>query len=296
MNVFVASAFWHLWAHDYWYPEGGLQPWIDRWVARLEERGVRFLWKRTVTALEKRGDRATAVLTHRKERFQASEIVYCGDLRHAVHRLVGAERYGAREIARLDAARHSDAMVSVYLGLDMPRDELRERLKTSHVFFFPTFDCRTAIDPRDPAAHRRAFLEVTAHATPPGRGSSVVGVHATRLSTDGVRAHGRYGLGGRRAACPKEYCQRKRAVAVSSSPPSASARSRPPHRVPRGRRADLGCPVHATPSAAPAVRAQLAQLPLPEPARARVHAARQLPPRRALHRVAGRGPNRCALG
>ena len=171
MNVFVASAFWHLWAHDYWYPEGGLQPWLDRWVERLQERGVQFLFKRTVTAMEKRGDRVTAVVTRRGERFEASEVVYCGDYRQAVHRLVGAERYGSREIARLDAARHSDAMVSVYLGLDIPVDELRDRLKTSHVFFFPTFDCRTAIDPRDPEAHRKAFLEVTAH----GVGDPILG-------------------------------------------------------------------------------------------------------------------------
>ena len=218
MNVFVASAFWHLWAHDYWYPEGGLQPWIDRWVARLEERGVRFLWKRTVTALEKRGDRATAVLTHRKERFQASEIVYCGDLRHAVHRLVGAERHGAREIARLDAARHSDAMVSVYLGLDMPRDELSERLKTSHVFFFPSFDCRTAIDPRDPGAHRRAFLEVTAHGgspDPAARSAMVLQAFTRHDWLDGWGT-GLTGDTAREGAVPprpKEYRQRKRAVA-----------------------------------------------------------------------------------
>ncbi len=92
MNVFVASAFWHLWAHDYWYPEGGLQPWFDRWVARLRERGVDFLFKSTVTALEKRGDRVTAVLTRKGDRFEAQEIVYSGDYRQAVHQLVGAER------------------------------------------------------------------------------------------------------------------------------------------------------------------------------------------------------------
>ncbi len=163
MNVFVASAFWHLWAHDYWYPEGGLQPWLDRWVERLRERGVRFLFKRTVTSLEKEGDRVTAVATRKGERFAAREIVYSGDYRQAVHRLVGAERYGARELARLDATRHSDAMVSVYLGLDLRPEELRERLQTSHVFYFPSFDCRTALDPGDVEAHRKAFLEVTAH-------------------------------------------------------------------------------------------------------------------------------------
>ncbi len=174
MNVFAASAFWHLWANDYWYPEGGLQPWIDRWVGRLEERGVRFLFKRTVVRLEQEGIRATAVVTHKGEHLEAREVVYCGDYRHAVHHLVGATRYPKRDIARLEATRHSDAMVSVYLGLDLSPDALREQLRTAHVFFFPTFDCQTAIDPRDPDAHRSAFIEVSSHGAddPAQRGSA----------------------------------------------------------------------------------------------------------------------------
>ena len=99
MNVFVASAFWHLWAHDYWYPEGGLQRWIDAWVARLRDRGVRFLFKRTVTALEREGGRVVAVRTRRGERFGAREVVYAGDYRQAVLRVVGP---GTRYVLRGD--------------------------------------------------------------------------------------------------------------------------------------------------------------------------------------------------
>ena len=221
MNVFVASAFWHLWAHDYWYPEGGLQPWFDRWVARLRERGVGFLFKRGVTALEQRGDRATAVLTARGERFEAPEIVYCGDYRQAVHRLVGAGRYRPRELARLDAARHSDAMVSAYVGLDLAPEALRERLRASHVFFFPDFGCRTALDPADPGAHRRAFLEVTSHggAEPGLRGaarSAVVLQAFTRHDWQdgwGTGLSGDTAREGKAPARPAEYRRRKRAVA-----------------------------------------------------------------------------------
>ena len=219
MNVFVASAFWHLWAHDYWYPEGGLQPWLDRWVARLQERGVRFLFKRTVTALEKRGDRATAVVTHKGERFEAGEVVCCGDYRQAVHALIGAERYARRDLERLDHARHSDAMVSVYLGLDVPAEELRDQLRASHVFFFPSFACQTAIDPRDPTAHREAFLEVTAHgvAEPvPGARSAVVLQAFTRHDWLGGWGTGLSGDSARERTTPPrtpEYRRLKRAVA-----------------------------------------------------------------------------------
>jgi len=220
MNVFVASAFWHLWAHDYWYPEGGLQPWLDRWVARLRERGVHFRFKRTVTALETRGDRVTAVVTRNGERFEAGQVVYCGDYRQAVHQLVGTRRYNPRAIARLDGARHSDAMVSVYLGLDLPPEELRDRLASSHVFFFPSFDCQTTLDPRDPEAHRKAFLEVTAHGAvdpAPGAARSAVVLQAftrhdwldgwgTGLTGDPAREHAT-------PPRPPEYRRRKRAVA-----------------------------------------------------------------------------------
>ncbi|GEJ58135.1 phytoene desaturase family protein [Anaeromyxobacter diazotrophicus] len=219
MNVFVASAFWHLWAHDYWYPEGGLQPWLDRWVARLEERGVRFLFKRTVTALEKAGDEVRAVLTHKGERFAARQVVYCGDYRQAVHGLVGAERYDRRELDRLDRARHSDAMVSVYLGLDLPAAALREQLRTSHVFYFPSFDCQTTLDPRDPDAHRKAFLEVTAHgiADPvPGARSAVVLQAFTRHDWQGGWGTGLTGDPARERATPPRtpaYRRLKREVA-----------------------------------------------------------------------------------
>ena len=38
MNVFVASAFWHLWAHDYWYPDGGFQA-LKRFAAEARPPG-----------------------------------------------------------------------------------------------------------------------------------------------------------------------------------------------------------------------------------------------------------------
>ncbi len=221
MNVFVASAFWHLWAHDYWYPVGGLQAFFDRWVERLAGRGVRFMFKRAVTALETEGGRLGAVRTQKGERFEAREVVYAADYRQLVHRLLGPQWFGAGEVARLDRTRHSDALVSVYLGLDLPAEELRERLGTSHVFYFPRFDCATALDPADPAAHRKAFLEVTAHGihdpslAPPGQ-SAVVLQAFTRHDWQGDWGTGLSGDPGRDVPFvqrSREYRRLKRRVA-----------------------------------------------------------------------------------
>jgi len=221
MNVFIASAFWHLWASDYWYPAGGLQPFFDRWVRRLEERGVTFLFKRTVTALDRAGGRVTAVRTRRGEVFEAREVIYAGDYRQAVHRLVGSELFPRSTVERLERTRHSDALVSVYLGLDLAPEALREQLRANHVFYFPTFDCRTHVDPDDAGAHRRAFLEVTAHGiddpalAPPGRSALVVQAFTRH---DWLRgwATGRSGDPARDSAPaprPPEYRQLKRRVA-----------------------------------------------------------------------------------
>ncbi len=220
MNVFVASAFWHLWAHDYWYPVGGLQAFFDRWGERLAARGVRFLFKRTVTALEADGGRVAAVRTHRGERFEAREVIYAADYRQLVHRLLGRSWFDAGEVDRLDRTRHSDALVSVYLGLDLPAEALRERLRTSHVFYFPRFDCATELDPHDPAAHRKAFLEVTAHGiedpalAPPGK-SAVVLQAFTRHDWQGGWGTGLSGDPGHDALLvrSREYRRLKRQVA-----------------------------------------------------------------------------------
>lgn len=163
MNVFIASAFWHLWAEDYWYPEGGYQRMFDRWVERLTERGVEFRFKSTVTRLEKDGMRVRAVLTRKGERFSASQMVFAGDYKQAVFDLLGPEHFPRGELRHLEEAKHSDPLVSVYLGLNIPRERLREILKAPHTFYFPSYDCRTALGLNDPAAHQKAFLEITAH-------------------------------------------------------------------------------------------------------------------------------------
>jgi len=219
MNVFVASAFWHLWAHDYWYPEGGFQRLFARWVSRLEARGVRFLFKRAVVGLDVRGDRVRAVRTQRGEELEADEVVYTGDPLQALA-LVGRSRYPARTARRVERARHSDALVSVYLGLDLEPEALRDRLGTDHVFYFPARTCRTALDD-GVDAHRRAFLEVTAHAAfdptlaPPGRTGLVLQAFTRHDWQDGWRTglSGDTGREGRPGPRPAAYRSLKRRVA-----------------------------------------------------------------------------------
>lgn len=163
MNVFVASAFWHLWANDYWYPRYGYQNWFDEWAKILETRGVRFKFKSTVTELEKKDARINSVTTKKGERYFADQIIYAGDYKQAVYNLLGSEYFSINELNKLENAKHSDALVSVYLGLNFPVEKLRTILKSAHVFYFPNEKCQTALNLNDEDAHKKVFLEITAH-------------------------------------------------------------------------------------------------------------------------------------
>jgi phytoene dehydrogenase-like protein len=163
-----------------------------------------------------------AVTTRKGDRLEAAEVVYAGDYRQAVHQLVGREHFDPADVERLDRARHSDALVSVYLGLDVPPEELRERLRASHVFHFPRFDCQTAVDPADPEAHRKAFLEVTAHSmhdprlAPAGRSSVVLQAFTRHDWMDGwcTGLSGDPGREGRPGPRPAAYRRLKKRVAA----------------------------------------------------------------------------------
>lgn len=217
MNVFVASAFWHLWAEDYWYPEGGFQAWFDRWVAALEARGVEFLFQRSVTGIEKKGARAEAVLTRKGDRFETDSVVYTGDYKQGVE-LVGRELYARSTLAALDEAGHSDALVSVYLGLNIPAAELKEKLKTAHTMYFPSEVCAEKLRLDDPDAHRKSFIEVTAHCVddealnPPGKSSLVVQAFTDYKWLDGWRA-GDQPVAPGEVRRPAEYKDLKKRVA-----------------------------------------------------------------------------------
>ena len=163
MNVFIASAFWHLWAEDYWYPKGGYKYWFDQWVAALQRRGVEFLFKNRVVALEQESGHVTAIKTNKEHRIQADQFVYTGDYKFAVNQLIGRKYFSEGTLSKLDNAKHSDPLTSVYLGLNLPVEKLKEILKTSHIFYFPDYKCRTEMNIEDIDAHSKAFLEVTAH-------------------------------------------------------------------------------------------------------------------------------------
>jgi len=162
MPYLFFAGFWQLWSHDYWYPVGGMQALHRRLMERYSEAGGEVRYNTLVTRLRPADSarrRAAAALTADGDEISAEQFVYAGDYRRMVESVLGPELFQPKLVNQLRTARLTEALVSVYLGLDMPDTELSKALGGSqHPFYFPNYDVvfPDADAPRD--VHSRMWL------------------------------------------------------------------------------------------------------------------------------------------
>lgn len=160
MHAMVFAAFVYCWAHDYWYPRGGLQAFCDTLAASATAHGAQFIYKATVERLDVAGNRISGVHLADGRSFTASRFIYTGDLTRLVTHVLPPEARPAR--SRVAAGKVSEALTSVYLGLDLPVDALRECLQTHHTFYFPTYTPHDPDTVDDPGLHAGSWVEISA--------------------------------------------------------------------------------------------------------------------------------------
>ncbi len=143
MPYLFFAGFWHIWSSDYWYPRGGMQAMHDRLAKAFTDRGGELRLNTLVTSIDVEDSRrrASGVTTASGEHIEGDMVVWAGDYKHLVRDVLGPEHFPRRVVERLTGAKLTEALVSVYLGLDMPDAELSQILKGSqHPFFFPNYD------------------------------------------------------------------------------------------------------------------------------------------------------------
>ena len=180
MNFMSFAGFWHMWVYDYWYPAGGIQSLINSLVKKLEDLGGEVRFKTMVKKILVKGGRAYGVLTESEETIHADQVVYTGDYRRLVFNVLG-ERYFEPEFVNLvQRSRVSEAIVSVYLGLNIPPEELKQIVKTHHVVYLPDFGVIFPDRNSDIDVHARMWMEVSSPSlanpelAPPGKSSVVL--------------------------------------------------------------------------------------------------------------------------
>jgi prolycopene isomerase len=134
---------------------------------------VRF--KETVTRVRVERGRVRGVETARGAFFPATAVIACGDMKALYGALLPEDAAPPALRSAVASAAPSEALTSVYLGLDASPDQLAPLLRTHHVFYFPDFDVHDPDTADDPHLHRGAWLEVScpsltdASLAPPGK-------------------------------------------------------------------------------------------------------------------------------
>lgn len=144
MPYLFFAGFWHLWAHDYWYPKRGMQDFHKALTTAFIEKGGDVRFNTAAEAISLSGRTADGIVVRTPdgshETITANTIVYTGDYKRLLSDLLPANTFPARRAARISAGKLTEALTNVYLGLDMPRGDLARSIGAHHAFYFPNYD------------------------------------------------------------------------------------------------------------------------------------------------------------
>ncbi|MDR2587829.1 MAG: FAD-dependent oxidoreductase, partial [Spirochaetales bacterium] len=159
MPFIFFAGFWHLWMKDYWYPEGGMNRLYAVLKERLVELGGEILLGKRLVKIEHSPKRASSFITADGDVFCAERFIYTGDYKRLV-REIAPGLFRPSFVRAAEEAKLTEELVSVYLGLDMDREELSRVLGSQHVFYFPNYDVTfpDASSPED--VHAKMWLLV----------------------------------------------------------------------------------------------------------------------------------------
>jgi prolycopene isomerase len=170
MSLFVWLGFMHSWWNDYWYPVGGLQAMFQRLERYVLDQGGQIFYKRPVVRVLTQGDkrlRATGVETAKGDEIRAGYVIHTGDMK-ALYKYMLPDSPALESVrARVVAGSLSEALTSVYLGIDVPPQTLRDCLQTHHTFYFRHYDIHDPHEIEGSDLHGRAWVEISAPSIDP---------------------------------------------------------------------------------------------------------------------------------
>jgi prolycopene isomerase len=139
MPFIFFAGFWHLWIHDYWYPEGGMQALYSVLVQRFRELGGELRLGTRVAKIETKDGKAVSFISDAGDVYEAKRFIYAGDYKKLVAR-IAPQVFQPSFAKKAGEAKLTEELVSVYLGLGIGADEVHGRLGAQHVFYFPNYE------------------------------------------------------------------------------------------------------------------------------------------------------------
>jgi len=213
LPVGMGAGFWFTWFEDYWHYNRGLQGLMDDLAQSFREHGGVLHCNQTVDCSLTEHRAVRGVHTRDGNAYHADRVVFAGAMKRLYTELIDP---GLVDPSLLDEIRHaplSEPLTALYLGVDVPHEELARHLKTHHTLFFPEGPVPDYDAADNTRMHEAAFTEITwtsMHApelAPPGKNSLVLQTFSSYRWMDC------WGTGGDDLARPAAYRRLKEMVA-----------------------------------------------------------------------------------
>lgn len=180
MPFILFGGFWYAWVKDYWYPAGGLQSLMDSLVKKFEGLGGVARFKTPVKKILVADSEVAGVLTGEGEKIEAEYVVYAGDYKRLVSQVLGEKYFDPDFVEKVRRSRLTESLVTVYLGLDIPPEEMKQHLQTHHMIYNPNPDIILPSRTSEREVHQKMWMELSSPSVenpalaPPGKSSLVL--------------------------------------------------------------------------------------------------------------------------
>ena len=135
--AWIMAASFKSFLEDYWTVKKGMQFWADTLAARFKEVGGELKLRSPVERIITKNGQAKGVVS-KGTQFPADCVISCGDYKKTLLDLLDDKSLIPAETReRIENAAVSEAVFVVYLGLDMPNDELLKFMKIPLVVYRP---------------------------------------------------------------------------------------------------------------------------------------------------------------
>jgi len=183
MPYLFFSGFWHIWAYDYWYPLGGMQAFLDRLTKAFTDCGGTVLFNTSVQKILISNGTAYGVRTAEGNVITSDTVIYAGDYKRFVGGIVPELYFRPAFVKKIHDSRLTEALVSVYLGVNYTPHELETQLQGGHhVFYFPNYKAIFP-DSRSPEDIHKDMWTVINFFGPDNRGTAPNGKSSIVLQT-----------------------------------------------------------------------------------------------------------------
>jgi phytoene dehydrogenase-like protein len=121
---------------DYWTVRTGMQSWADILVDSFKSLGGELRLKSKVEQIITKDGTAIGVKSNGQE-FQADHVISASDYKKTFLELLDDKTLISQELrGKIEKAAVSEGFFTVYLGLNLPQEKMKEYLKIPHVYCF----------------------------------------------------------------------------------------------------------------------------------------------------------------